>query len=173
MSRRNLSLINEELNQLKEKQKEENNEVDNNKVENKKELIEIPTATLHGTKNNLKNIKAFDKIRQNYKLSNQKSIFLDGMRSTLDHLDVVSNKFNLEILIEVCNMANDFFIYGDSKVRENTKNEAIYELLLPYFLNDEVLEAFIISLQYKIKKSYLLKRLYKRLYKRVINFIFN
>ena len=127
--------------------------------------VEIPSATLHGSKNNLKNIKSFKKLRQSYKVSNQKSIFVNDMKSMLDHLDVEDNKFNLELLVEVSNIANEFFIYGENESRESTKIEAVHELLLPYFQGDiDILEIMLVSVQNKIRKSTMLRRGIKRLY---------
>jgi hypothetical protein len=123
----------------------------------------VPPATLHGKKNNLKKIKSFKKLRQSYKVSNQKSVFLIDMKTILDHLNVNDNKFNLELLVEVSNIANEFFIYGQNEDREQSKIEAVHELLLPYFLNDSnILETMLISAQGKIKKSNVLRRVLKR-----------
>ena len=127
--------------------------------------IEIPSATLHGNKNNLKNIKSFKKLRQTYKVSNQKTVFVTDMKNMLDHLDVGDNKFNLELLVEVSNIANEFFIYGESESRESTKIEAVHELLLPYFQGDsDILELMLVSVQKTIRKSTMFKRGIKRLY---------
>lgn len=126
--------------------------------------INIPSATLHGSRNNLKKIKSFKKLRQSYKVSNQKSIFLADMKTMLSHLNTKDNKMNLELLIEVSNIANEFFIYGDKASREESKIQAVHELLLPYFLNDnDILETMLISVQNKIKKSNVAKRVLKRL----------
>jgi hypothetical protein len=130
----------------------------------------IPSATLHGSKNNLKRIKSFKKLRQSYKVSNQKSIFMADMQTILSHLNTKDNKLNLELLIEISNIANEFFIYGDKTAREKSKAEAVHELLLPYFLNDaDILETMLISAQDKIIKS----NVGKRILKRVTNFFYS
>jgi hypothetical protein len=127
--------------------------------------INIPPATLHGNKNNLKKIKSFKKLRQSYKVSNQKSIFISDMKNMLNHLDTEENKFNLELLVEVSNIANEFFIYGESDLREQTKVEAVQELLLPYFQDDNaILEIMLVSAKNKIRKSSALRRVVKRVY---------
>jgi hypothetical protein len=83
-----------------------------------------------GKHNNLKKIKSFRKLRQSYKIDNQKSIFLNDMQSMLSHMNTDDNELNLELMVEISNIANEFFIYGDSKTRETSKSEAVHELLL-------------------------------------------
>ena len=123
----------------------------------------VPLATLHGSKNNLKKIKSFKKLRQSYKIDNQKSIFITDMKSMLSHMNIDENELNLELLIEIANIANDFFIYGKSETRETSKFSAVQELLLPYFRNDEVLlNTMFNSVQHKIIKSNFIKRVYRR-----------
>ena len=140
------------------------NDVDLNTPETDYTIKTIPPATLHGSKNNLKNIKSFRKLRQTYKVSNQKSIFLTDMKSVLGHLNIDENKMNLELLIEVSNIANEFFIYGKKTLREESKIEAVRELLLPYFLNDSVvLDSMLISMEKKISKSTAVKRYLRRM----------
>jgi len=75
------------------------------------ELHVLPSATLHGKHNNLKKIKSFRKLRQSYKIDNQKSIFLNDMQSMLSHMNTDENELNLELMVEICNIANEFFIY--------------------------------------------------------------
>ena len=125
-------------------------------------IKQIPKKTLYGS--NLKRIKSFKNLRKSYKISNQKQVFITDMKNMLFHLDTNTNKFNLELLVEVCNIANQFFIYGSSENREASKSEAIYELLLPYFQNDiTILTSMLESVQGKIIKSTTLRRLYRRL----------
>ena len=127
------------------------------------EIKEIPNATLYGNRNNLKKIKSFKNLRQSYKVSNQKSVFVTDMKNMLKHLDVVSNKMNLELLIEIMNIANAFFIYGQKVLREKSKMEAVYELMLPYFMDDQlILGTMLMSVKHKIIKSNVIKRLYRR-----------
>ena len=126
-------------------------------------LHNVPLATLHGKHNNLKKIKSFKKLRQSYKIDNQKSIFITDMKSMLSHMNIDENELNLELLIEIANIANDFFIYGKSETREMSKFSAVQELLLPYFRNDEVLlNTMFNSVQHKIIKSNFIKRVYRR-----------
>ena len=162
MSRRNrLSQVNQEANT-----EEPLADVEND-VETDVPIKDVPLSTIHG--HDLKKIKSFKKLRQSYKISNQKSVFITDMKSMLAHLDVTENKLNLQLLVEVCNIANEFFIYGKKHLSESTKIEAVHELLLPYFLDDtSVLETMIQSVQHKIIKSTILRRTWKR----VINYFF-
>ena len=162
MSRRNrLSQVNQEANT-----EEPLADVEND-VETDVPIKDVPLSTIHG--HDLKKIKSFKKLRQSYKISNQKSVFITDMKSMLAHLDVTENKLNLQLLVEVCNIANEFFIYGKKHLRESTKIEAVHELLLPYFLDDtSVLETMIQSVQHKIVKSTILRRTWKR----VMNYFF-
>ena len=123
----------------------------------------VPVATLHGSRNNLKKIKSFKKLRQSYKIDNQKSVFVNDMQSMLSHMSTDENELNLELLVEIANIANEFFIYGKSETRETSKTSAVQELLLPYFRDDErLLNAMFDSVQHKIVKSNFVKRAYKR-----------
>ena len=131
-------------------------------IQSEQIIKDIPLSTLHG--HDLKKIKSFKKLRQSYKISNQKSVFITDMNSMLKHMSIDENKLNLVLLVEVCNIANEFFIYGTKTLRESTKIESIHELLLPYFMNDvTVLETMIQSVQHKITKSTILRRTWKRL----------
>ena len=131
--------------------------------------IDVPKATLHGSKNNLKRIRSFKKLRQKYKVSNQKTIFINDMKAMLDHMDKEENRLDIDLLVEVNNIAESFFIYGSKEEREQSKKEAVQELLLPYFFDNEtILETMISSVSYKIKKS----NIFRRCYSRVYNFFF-
>ena len=127
------------------------------------DVKDIPKATLYGNKNNLKKIKSFRSLRQNYKLINQKSVFISDMQKMLDYMDISENRLNTELIIEVSNIAHEFFIYGDKVIREESKFNAVKELLLPYCNNDEFLFTTLLnSVNHKIKKSTLVRRLYRR-----------
>ena len=49
------------------------------------------------------------------------------------------NQYNDELLIEVLNIAEEFFINKDSTEREVYKKDCVIELLLPYFNNNKQL----------------------------------
>ena len=156
MSRRIIQLTQEET-----KPEMENNNIIDQEINNEnKELNIVPSAKLHGC--NLKKIKSFKNMRRSYKLDNQQKIFITDVKQMLMHMDISLNIGNIELLIEICNIANQFFIYGETDDREKSKLEAIHELMLPYFINEKWLNIIMNSIQHKITKSNFLKRLYRR-----------
>ena len=73
------------------------------------------------------------------------------------------NQYNDELLIEVLNIAEEFFINKDRVERETQKKECVIDLMLPYFNNDKQLLLKTIQLvDHKIKKVGLARRLYLR-----------
>ena len=127
------------------------------------ELKAIPPKQLFNY--NLKQLKSFKKIRQSYKLKNLKYTFLSDMKVVLNEYSPSDkeNQYNDELLIEVLNIAEEFFINKDRTEREVYKKDCVIELLLPYFNNDKQLLLKTIQLvDHKIKKVGLFKRLYLR-----------
>lgn len=125
------------------------------------EIKLMPESTiLRG--DNLKRIKSFKQLRRSYKLSNQHSVFVNDMQQLLSHLDVQSNKMNLELLLELCNCAEQYFIYGTDIEREQSKSDAIRELLTPFFIDESILEKMLESISHKIIRSTAIKRALKR-----------
>jgi hypothetical protein len=67
------------------------------------------------------------------------------------------------LLIEVLNIAEEFFINKDRVERDTQKKECVIDLMLPYFNNDKQLLLKTIQLvDHKIKKVGLSRRLYLR-----------
>jgi hypothetical protein len=67
------------------------------------------------------------------------------------------------LLIEVLNIAEEFFINKDKTERDTQKRECVINLMLPYFNNDTQLLLKTIQLvDHKIKKVGLARRLYLR-----------
>ena len=63
------------------------------------------------------------------------------------------HQYDDELLIEILNIAESFFIYGEAKEREAIKVQCIEELMKPYFKNDgELLLKTIELVEHKIKK---------------------
>ena len=127
------------------------------------ELKVIPPKQLFNY--NLKQLKSFKKIRQSYKLKNLKYTFLSDMKVVLNEYSPSEkdNQYNDELLLEVLNIAEEFFINKDRTEREVYKKDCVIELLLPYFNNDKQLLLKTIQLvDHKIKKVGLIKRLYLR-----------
>ena len=132
-------------------------------VVEKNELKDIPPKQLFNY--NLKQLKSFKKIRQSYKLKNLKYTFLSDMKIVLNEYLPTDkdNQYNDELLIEVLNIAEEYFISKDKLERDTQKKDCVIELLLPYFNNDKQLLLKTIQLvDHRIKKVGLVRRLYLR-----------
>ena len=132
-------------------------------VVEKNELKDIPPKQLFNY--NLKQLKSFKKIRQSYKLKNLKYTFLSDMKIVLNEYLPTDkdNQYNDELLIEVLNIAEEYFISKDKVERDTQKKDCVIELLLPYFNNDKQLLLKTIQLvDHRIKKVGLIRRLYLR-----------
>jgi hypothetical protein len=118
----------------------------------------------------LKKIKSYRKLRRNFKINNSKVVFVNDMKAILECFKLEEHKLDTELLIEVLNVAESFFIYGSKQERENCKLESVRELMLPYFFNNElVLDKSIANVYHRVTKSNLVKRVYRRL----LNFFFS
>ena len=132
-------------------------------VVEKNELKDIPPKQLFNY--NLKQLKSFKKIRQSYKLKNLKYTFLSDMKIVLNEYLPTDkdNQYNDELLIEVLNIAEEYFISKDKVERDTQKKDCVIELLLPYFNNDKQLLLKTIQLvDHRIRKVGLVRRLYLR-----------
>lgn len=126
------------------------------------EVKEIPPKQVYN--HNLKKIKSYRRLRQSYKINNAKAVFVKDMHSILECFKVEDHKLDCELLVEVLNIAESFFIYGNKEEREHSKQEAVKTLMLPFFLNDElVLDKTIANVWYKVVKSNSLKRCWRKL----------
>lgn len=137
-------------------------------VEPVKKVEDIPPKRVYN--HDLKKIKSYRKLRRNHKIHNSKLIFVNDMKSILECFDVENHKLDTELLIEVLNIAESFFIYGNKEEREDCKIESVKTLMLPYFMNNELfLENSIANVYHRVIKSNLAKRLWRRL----VNFFFS
>ena len=127
-------------------------------------LNHIPSSKIHGG-GNLKKIGSFNKLRKSRKINSQKIEFINHIKNSLSLVKLDSEEERNTLLIEVINSANMFFIYGDYELRESSKNEAIRELMLPFF-NEDVAEfkVDVLKIQSKIQKSTLIRRVAMRVY---------
>ena len=136
-------------------------------TETETEMFAIPKKDLYGI--SMKNIASFKKLRQDYKLDNQKSVFLKDVSALLSHIPPSEHAFNVELLLQICNVAEEFYIYGDKSSRMASKLETVKEVMLPYFLdNEKLLDVMLHSIEHKIIKS----TLFRRLFRRVKNYFF-
>jgi hypothetical protein len=113
--------------------------------------------------NNLKKLASFKQIKKNYKLQSQKDIFVSDVKSMLKHLDKNEHEYDIELLIEVLNACEEFFIYGNKEERNQCKVDAINDLMIDYFHNEQVLNKFIVTIKNQIKKSNFFKRTLKKI----------
>lgn len=136
----------------------------NSKPEVKQQEFEVPPKVIFNY--NLKKLASFKKIRQNYKIKNLKNAFLYDLKTVLKEYNPANpeNELNDELLIQILNIAEEYFFTPKSKdERETLKHECVLELMLPYFRNDEkLLEKTIANVFHKVKKSTVLKRVYQR-----------
>ena len=125
--------ISEEETKLDLSKPEENEDEKQNEI-----LKEIPANSLYGV--NLKKIKSYKNIRRSYKIKNQKQVFLTDLKQVLREFPFMDHQYNDELLVEILNIAEVYFCYGSKEEREKVKSEAIKELMMPYFNEDEQLD---------------------------------
>ena len=107
----------------------------------------------------MKKIKSYKNIRKSYKLKNQKQVFITDLRAVLNEFPTDNHQYNDELLVEILNIAECYFIYGDKNERETVKNESILEIMKPYFKDDEeLLMKTITHVWHKVSKSNMFKR---------------
>jgi hypothetical protein len=116
----------------------------------------------------IKRLSSFKQLKSNYKMQTQKQIFVTDVRALLQHLDVTEHKMDTELLVEVLNACEEYFVYGEFKDREESKSEAVKELMTVFFDSELVLNKFVSVLGSKVKRSTPLRRLMKKIY----NFFF-
>jgi hypothetical protein len=116
----------------------------------------------------IKRLSSFKQLKSNYKMQTQKQIFVTDVRALLQHLDVTEHKMDTELLVEVLNACEEYFVYGEFKDREESKSEAVKELMTVFFDSELVLNKFVSVLGSKVKRSTPLRRLMKKMY----NFFF-
>ena len=135
--------------------------IENEEKQNDIKPVDVPPKSLYG--NNLKKIKSFKKLRRGYKLQNQRAIFINDLKQLLKQFPAELHQYDDELLIEILNIAESFFIYGTQEERENIKTECIEELMKPYFKNDgELLLKTIGHVWRHVNKSNLRRRLWAR-----------
>ena len=133
-----------------------------------KKVEDIPPKRVYN--HDLKKIKSYRKLRRNHKINNSKLVFVNDMKAILECFKIENHQLDTELLIEVLNIAESFFIYGNKEERTDCKIEAVKELMLPYFFNNElILDKSISNVYHRVVKSNLVKRVWRRL----LNFFFS
>lgn len=133
-------------------------------------LDEVPPKTLKSLNGyNLKKIKSFKIIRKKYKLNNQTAMFIKDLSIVLREYEPSKFQLDTDMLVHICNIAEDYFIYGARSEREEQKLLAVSTLMRPYFKDDTELLHKMMSVVYdRVNKSTLLKRLYRKLINRFL-----
>jgi hypothetical protein len=134
-------------------------------VVEEKAVEALPKSKVYSS---IKKLSSFKQLKSNYKMQTQKDIFVSDVRALLSHLDVKEHKLDVELLIEVLNACEEYFVYGKFEDREHSKSEAVKELMVGFFDSEIVLEKFVSVLGSRIKRSTPLRRFMKRVY----NFFF-
>ena len=130
-------------------------------------IKDVPPNTIYG--HNLKKLKSYNKLRKGYKLGNQKAVFLADMKAILKEFPHENHQYDDELLVEVLNIAESYFIYGNADDREKVKQDCIIELMQPYFKNDIALLFKTIGHVWNtVSKT----NLFKRIVARAKNFFF-
>jgi len=119
----------------------------------------------------LKKMKSFRVLRKQYKSQNQLHVFLNDMTSVLSEFLPEENQLDLDLLVHVLNISEQYFIYGSKETREETKSAAVKQLMVKYFRNDEeVLNKMIVSVWKRVNKSNMFKRFFRRISNKLIFF---
>ena len=131
-------------------------------VQKVQEVQEVLQKALYNY--NLKKIKSFKQIRRKYKMSNQSQILINDLNIILQEYIPEDFQFDNELLVNILNIAEAYFIYGNKEKRNNQKVKAVMILMKPYFRNDEqLLNIMISSVWSKVSKTNMFKGVYKRL----------
>ena len=85
----------------------------------------------------LKKSTKFTDARHKVKVSVLLKEFKDLLNSDLELFDADENKYDLDFVLKICNIAENFFIQYQKM--GDIKQTAVIEVLKPYFKNDEEL----------------------------------
>jgi hypothetical protein len=130
------------------------------------DMKELPKSVLSY---DLKRMKSFKAKRRSFKFASQGKLFVEELGVVLEQYLPEDHQFDLELLETVLNVAEGFFIHGNASERKQQKEEAVKDLLLPYFRDDEdLLDLMKTTVWRKVKKS----NVWRRLYRRTKNFFF-
>lgn len=123
-------------------------------------VSELPKSKLY---KRLKKLSSFKQIKKDFKLRSQKDVFVGDIKALLSHLKLSEHEFDTELLVEVMNACEEFFIYGSKEEREASKYEAVLDVMMPFFKDEKILSEFMKTVDNKVKKSSVLRRLFQRL----------
>ena len=123
---------------------------------------QISSKTLSGY--DLKRIPVLKVMLRNSKLITQEKLFEEDVQTSfLKFLEPGENQLDEKILHAVLQMAEDYFVYGSEKEREQFKSESISRMVQKYYRDDhEVLALGIRSIYSQVKRSTRFSRFRKR-----------
>jgi hypothetical protein len=128
--------------------------------------MELPKTDVY---KGMKKLSSFKKIKRTYKLEHQKQQFLTDLKELFQHLKLTDHQYDTDLLVEFLNSTEAYFIYGSKDEREQSKYDVLLEIMTPFFGNkQDVLLKFVETIDNKVKKTNLFKRIYRRFY----NFFF-
>jgi len=119
-----------------------------------------PKVDINGKPIKFKNYKD---LRTLHKINQQKELFINHLNTILKEYTPNDNQLDYSLLVEVLNIAEEFFYIGNKEQRNEAKQNAVKQVMLPYFLcNEIVLDKSIANVYHKVKKSNFIKRGFKR-----------
>lgn len=125
------------------------------------DLSELPSSVLDY---DLKKMKSFKVKRKAHKFVNQGKMFVDELGVVLDQYEPGEHQFDLDLLVNVLDIAEGFFIHGNDSERVKQKRDAVKAVMLPYFRDDcDILDIMVTSVWKRVKKSTYIKRKWKKL----------
>ena len=121
-------------------------------VDEIKEIQTVPVAKIGSI--NLKKYTSFQETRSSIKLSNQELLATTQLKTWLSSIDCELNMMNLELIIDVINFCESFFIYGSREQRETSINKTVHKVLRPFCKeDDDIVCALIKSVEHRIVRS--------------------
>ena len=121
--------VEEEVEEIKEIKEPEPVEVE---VEDELTKYVIPPKKMFNV--DLKKLKSFKQIRQKYKKKNMEFVFVNDLKVILDEYSPIKEfEFCDELLVQIMNIAEEYFIQKNEKEREESKLLSINKLMLPYY----------------------------------------
>ena len=117
-------VIQEEVEEIKEPEPLE--------VEDELKKYVIPPKKMFNV--DLKKLKSFKQIRQRYKKKTMEFVFVNDLKVILDEYSPIKEfEFCDELLVQIMNIAEEYFIQKDKTEREESKLLSIKKLILPNY----------------------------------------
>ena len=120
----------------------------------------VPNKYVNG--HNFKRMPSYKKKIHNYKKKNLQHAFKFALNEVFNEYSIKDpeNDLNDELLLEVLNFAEKFFIYpSNSKEREQIKRDSVVEVMKSYYRDDEkLINNSINNMWHAVKKIGFFKR---------------